>query len=225
MIQPGSRYEDAERIHGGKHYYDKYWGHPLLENRGRHHCGSCYTSRHDVPHHHTAPASTATCRSTSSRRRGAFPSWPSSSWTTRRRWWEVAEANPQIWYPLDSRRATTSGSRRMSSHRPRPSQPSQVHPGPGTDLPALAQRRGVRHHVTEATSSLLRRRSPRAGHAQLHLGHADHTDGMLDSAISLLLRAGPPHRVVLRLRRRYDEAQTRAGNTDLHPHSSSGRPR
>lgn len=98
-IQPGSRYESADRQFVSQHFYDVY-GHPLLEDQ-------------DGTLRFVQSAVEATYLMTTL----PLPPPPPAEYYAKEtehvallgykfmqdstRWWEIAEANPQVWYPLD----------------------------------------------------------------------------------------------------------------------------
>lgn len=99
MIPPDSRYEDAEKQFSPAHLYSE-WGYPLAEGTP-----PSYVVRQ-------------VSRETLYRLQSAVPSVPQPHdyyvkdtehiaflgykfLGDAKRWWEIADANPKVWYPLD----------------------------------------------------------------------------------------------------------------------------
>jgi hypothetical protein len=98
-IQPGSRYEDAERHSVTKHFYDA-WGHPLLEDQS----GTIrfMTTTAEATYLMTAlPLPPPPPAEYYAKDWEHFPFIAYKFMDDSTRWWEVAEVNPKIWYPLD----------------------------------------------------------------------------------------------------------------------------
>lgn len=106
MIPPGSRYEESEQHFTDKHLYDRY-GYPVLE------------SRNNVPKFILSSQNTTYLVTTL-----PLPppppmeyvvkgEQPGKGWVEHMsllafkflddstKWWEIAQVNPQVWYPLD----------------------------------------------------------------------------------------------------------------------------
>lgn len=98
-VQPGSRYEDAERQSTGKHYYDR-WGHPLLQNED----GTLrfWATSVDTLYMLTVlPLPPPPPAEYYAKESEHFPFLAFKFMQDSTRWWEIAEVNPGVWYPLD----------------------------------------------------------------------------------------------------------------------------
>ncbi len=99
MIPTGSRYEDAERHFVTQHFYDTF-GHPLLEEqdgkiRFVQSSVECTYLLNTLPLPPPPPAEYFV-KDTEHPAMLGFKFLSDSTL-----WWQVAEVNPHIWYPLD----------------------------------------------------------------------------------------------------------------------------
>jgi|KBSMisStaDraftv2_1062788.scaffolds.fasta_scaffold1197277_1 hypothetical protein len=98
MIPKGSRYEEAETHSVLKHFYDQY-GHPILEDvEGnlrfvQSSADATYLLNILLP---SPPQAEYYAKAEEH-----FPFLAYKFLDDSTRWWEVAEVNPKIWYPLD----------------------------------------------------------------------------------------------------------------------------
>ena len=98
-VLPGSRYEEAERHNVVQHFYDVY-GHPLLEDqdgnlRFVHESVQALYLLNTLPMPPPPPAEYY------AKEDEHFPFLAYKFMDDSTRWWEIAEVNPKIWYPLD----------------------------------------------------------------------------------------------------------------------------
>jgi hypothetical protein len=98
-VQVGSRYEDAERNSVVQHFYDE-WGHPLLEDQDGH-VRFYRTSTQSLYILNTLPAPLPPPAEYYAKQDENMPFIAFKFMDDSLRWWEIAEVNPQIWYPLD----------------------------------------------------------------------------------------------------------------------------
>ena len=98
-VQPGSRYEEADRTFVTQHFYDQ-WGHPLLENQdgSLRFVQSSAEATYLVTTLPLPPPPPAEYYAKEGEN-FAFIAFKFMGDSTR--WWEVAEVNTKIWYPLD----------------------------------------------------------------------------------------------------------------------------
>lgn len=98
-IAPGSRYEEADRIFTTQHFYDVY-GHPLVEEQDgkiRFVTNSVETAYLITTQ--VIPPSTPVDYYAKDTENLPFLGYKFFNDATR--WWEIAEVNPDVWYPLD----------------------------------------------------------------------------------------------------------------------------
>jgi hypothetical protein len=98
-IQPGSRYEEAEKNFVIRHYYDQY-GHPLMEDV----TGNIHFVRSSVQATYllnVLPAPPPPPAEYYAKQDEHMPLLAYKFMEDSTRWWEIAEVNPQLWYPLD----------------------------------------------------------------------------------------------------------------------------
>jgi hypothetical protein len=98
-VQPGSRYEDAEHQFAGKHFYDS-WGHPLLINEDST-LRVWNTSVDTLYMLTTLPLPPPPPAEYYAKESEHFPFLAFKFMQDSTRWWEIAEVNPGVWYPLD----------------------------------------------------------------------------------------------------------------------------
>lgn len=98
-IAPGSRYEDADKQFTTQHFYDVY-GHPLLENQdGTLRFVTAAVEATYLMHTLPLPPPPPAEYFAKETEHMAFLAYKFMQDSTR--WWEIAEANPDVWYPLD----------------------------------------------------------------------------------------------------------------------------
>lgn len=98
-IQPGSRYQEAERFFVTQHFYDA-WGHPILEKQDG--AVRFLTSSAEATYLMTTlPLPPPPPAEYYAKEYENFPFIAFKFMDDSTRWWEVAEVNPSIWYPLD----------------------------------------------------------------------------------------------------------------------------
>jgi hypothetical protein len=103
MIPPGSRYETSERIFAEAHSYSEF-GYPFLE-------GESPNLKIKVFNRETGYVPLPPMMSRNPLieyyvKADEGPQWLAYKFLgDAKRWWEIADANPQIWYPLDMRQA------------------------------------------------------------------------------------------------------------------------
>ena len=98
-IQPGSRYEEADRHFVVQHFYDVY-GHPLLEDQE----GTIrfmYTSVEATYLVSTIPLPPPPPAEYYAKEGEHFGFIAYKFMDDSTKWWRVAEVNPNVWYPLD----------------------------------------------------------------------------------------------------------------------------
>ena len=106
MIAPGSRYEESDQQFTDKHLYDKY-GYPMLENRDnvpRFLLQSQNTTYLLITLPLPPPPPVEYVVKGEEPGKGwaeHFPFLAFKFMDDSTRWWEIAEVNPQVWYPLD----------------------------------------------------------------------------------------------------------------------------
>ena len=99
MIAPGSRYEEAEQQFTEKHLYDRY-GYPMLENRDN--VPRFMLQRQNTTYLLvTLPLPPPPPVEYLAKDTEHFPFIAFKFMDDSTRWWEIAEVNPDIWYPLD----------------------------------------------------------------------------------------------------------------------------
>lgn len=98
-VQKGSRYEEADRQSVVKHYYDE-WGHPLIEQQDGN-LRYMNTSAEALYLVATLPIPPAPPVEYFVKEDEHMPLLAFKFMDDSTRWWEIAEANPSRWYPLD----------------------------------------------------------------------------------------------------------------------------
>ena len=98
-IQPGSRYEEAERFFVIRHSYDE-WGHPLLEEQDGN-IRFVLTPIEATYIINTLPQPPRPPAEYYAKEDEHMPLLAFKFMDDSTRWWEIAEVNPTIWYPLD----------------------------------------------------------------------------------------------------------------------------
>lgn len=99
MITSDSRYQDAVKAFSTGHIYDQY-GRLLLSSEGA--VPTPRSGTHETLYRLTIPTASAPPPLEYPIKEGE--SLPFLSWKLTRshaNWWQLAEANPHIWYPLD----------------------------------------------------------------------------------------------------------------------------
>lgn len=100
MITPGSRYEDAEHHFTNCHTYNE-WGYPLLEGEQGMESLQVKTNSRDTLYLQMSEALGRGMLEYYARE-GENMTWQAYKYLQdSKRWWEIAMANPEIWYPLD----------------------------------------------------------------------------------------------------------------------------
>jgi prophage DNA circulation protein len=98
-VQPGSRYEQADRKFAVKHFYDIYERILVEEQDG--HARVLRESAETLYLLSTLPRPPLPPAEYYTKADEHMPLIAFKFMDDSTRWWEVAEANPQIWYPLD----------------------------------------------------------------------------------------------------------------------------
>lgn len=99
MIPPGSRYENAEHHFTKSHSYNE-WGFPLLEGeQGMDSLQIKANSRDTLYTYIPVPRTPPLEYYAKEYENMTFQAFKFLN--DSKRWWEVAAANPEIWYPLD----------------------------------------------------------------------------------------------------------------------------
>lgn len=99
MITADSRYQDAVRTFATSHIYDE-WGRILLD--GDSGVPQIRSTTHEATYRLTIPNTAPPPPLEYMVKDGETMQY--LAWKTMRRhssWWQMAEANPQVWYPLD----------------------------------------------------------------------------------------------------------------------------
>lgn len=99
MITGDSRYQDAVRTFASAHIYDD-WGRTLLNGDGG--VPVVRSTTQEATYRLTIPNTAAPPPLEYMVKEGESMQY--ISWKTMRRasaWWQIAEANSQVWYPLD----------------------------------------------------------------------------------------------------------------------------
>jgi hypothetical protein len=101
MIPPGSRYQDAEKHFAPAHLYNE-WGYPLVESDDQN--GAVYVrvaTRHTTYLMTTAPDPVPPPLEYYAKETENLQFLAYKLLDDPKRWNEIADANPRIWYPLD----------------------------------------------------------------------------------------------------------------------------
>ena len=99
MIPPGSRYETAEHYFTSCHTYNE-WGFPLLQGEVGMESLQVKTHTRDTLYLFVVMPRTPPLEYYAKEMENM--TWQAYKYLKdSKRWWEVAAANPEIWYPLD----------------------------------------------------------------------------------------------------------------------------
>lgn len=101
MIPPGSRYEQADKVFVEAHLYDTF-SRPIVE-RDTGVYRNVFASREATYLLTTLPLPPPPPQSYYVKDGEDFQYIAYRFLKNPTRWWEIAEANPQIWYPLDAK--------------------------------------------------------------------------------------------------------------------------
>lgn len=99
MIPAGSRYEQADHQFTLAHSYNE-WGYPVLEGDSINPKVKL-VSRETLFLLRTAPESPAPLQEYYAKETEGFQFLAYKFMADARRWWELCEVNPGVWYPLD----------------------------------------------------------------------------------------------------------------------------
>lgn len=100
MIPPGSRYEEAEHYFTKCHTYNA-WGFPVLEGEKGMESLQIKTHSRDTLYLTVEMPLTSPPMEYYAKE-GENMTWQAHKYLRDpKRWWEIAAANPEIWYPLD----------------------------------------------------------------------------------------------------------------------------
>lgn len=99
MIVPGSRYETATHVFTKSHSYSE-WGFPILEGESGMESLQVKLNSRDTLYMYTPGVQTPPMEYYA--KDGENMPWQAHKYLRDcKRWWEIAAANPEIWYPLD----------------------------------------------------------------------------------------------------------------------------
>jgi len=98
-IHPNSRYIDSEQHSAVRHYYDQF-GRPLIEDQSGN-LRYIYTSATATYLLNTLPLPPPPPAEYYVKEDEHMPFLAYKFMENSARWWEIAEVNPKVWYPLD----------------------------------------------------------------------------------------------------------------------------